>query len=134
LGRELFGAARGDQSVTGCQPSTAPAGNIHSGITVHFHVRGGTGGAASGAADDEIIGVRVQLVDAQGQLVQRDVDRARDVAGVEFIRIAHIQDVCVVGYLVYGEGFKVAHGAYGKPEKCLAASKSRTILTVGVYS
>ncbi len=78
---------------------------------MHFHVRGGSCGPSSGAADDVIVGVWVQFVDAQWQLVHWDVDRAGDVSGIEFVGIAHIEDVGVVGHFVDGEGFKVVHVA-----------------------
>lgn len=101
---------------------------------MHFHVRGGACGPSPGSANDVIIGVWVQLIDAQRQLIQRNIRGPWNVAGVELIRVTDIQDVGVVGYFFYGVCFKVVHVPYGKAGKRPTTSKTGCFRPHGVYS
>lgn len=134
LAHDGVSAGLGDQWLIGFQPGPASTGYVHGRVAVHFHVLGRAGGASSGAADDEIVGVRIEFVDAQRELIKRDIDGLGNMSGVEFIRVADVEDVGVVGYFVYGAGFKVVHVAYGKSPKRPTTSKTGRFTPDGVYS
>src|SRR5699024_9205366 len=64
LTNDWLGAGFGYQGLIGFQPCAASTGHVEGRITLHFQVWGGTCRPATGATDDVIIGVWVELVDA----------------------------------------------------------------------